>query len=86
MGELIFFIILIAVAVIGVFLFWGTVIYIIVRIFRSDTGLTGAQKVGLAAGLLQLFSRRGSGSTDLMDTQAGNMAAGAGIDLNDRQY
>jgi hypothetical protein len=86
MGELIFFIILIAVAVIGVFLFWGTVIYIIVRIFRSDTGLTGAQKVGLAAGLLQLFSRRGSGSTDLMDTEAGNMAAGAGIDLNDRQY
>ena len=85
MGEFTFYAVIVVVSVIGVFLFWGAVIYIIVRIFRSS-GLTGDQKVGIAAGLLRLFSRGGGGSTDLMDTRAGGMAAGEGIDLNDRRY
>jgi hypothetical protein len=86
MGELIFYAIIVGISIIGVFLFWGAVIYIIVKILRSNSGLTGEQKVGLVAGLLQLFSRGSGGSTDLMDTRAGNMAAGAGIDLDDRRY
>lgn len=89
MDDFIFlYIVLAIVGVVGFFLFWGAVIYIIVRIFRSNSGLTGMHKAGLAAGLLQLISRGGGGggSTDPMDSRAGSIAAGEGIDLNDRRY
>ncbi|UCD57688.1 MAG: hypothetical protein JSV16_00850 [Candidatus Hydrogenedentota bacterium] len=73
--------------VIGVFgfvLFWGAVIYFIIRFLRSNSGLSTEQKLNMVARGMQAYSGRG-GSSDLMDTQAGSVAASQGIDLNDNR-
>jgi len=72
--------------VIGLVVFWGGVIYLVVKFLKSDSGLTKAQKYDLLAKGMQAYSGRGPGSSDPMDSKAGSMAASAGIDLNDRRY
>jgi hypothetical protein len=66
-------------------LFWGTVIYFVIRFLRSKSGLSTGQKLNIITKGMQAYSGRG-GSGDLMDTEAGNVAASQGIDLNDNRY
>ena len=73
-------------AVIGLVLFWGGIIYLIVKFLRRDSGLSKAQKYDLLAKGMQAYSGRGGGSSDPMDSKAGSLAASEGIDLNDRRY
>ena len=78
------YVIFLVIVVIWFVLFWGVVIYFIVRFFKSDSGLSTQQKMDIVAKGMQAASGRGS-SGDLMDSNAGSVAAGAGIDLNDKQ-
>jgi len=78
--------ILFVIGVIGFVLFWGTVIYFIIKFLRSDSGMSKGEKYGLLAKLFQAYSGRGGSSGDLMDTKAGSVAAGLGMDLNDKKY
>lgn len=68
-------------AILGLVLFWGVVIYFIVKLFRSNSGLSTQQKIDLVSKGLRAYSGRGS-SGDLMDTKVGSVAASEGIDLN----
>jgi len=78
--------ILFVIGVIGFVLFWGTVIYFIIKFLRSDSGMSKGEKYSLLAKLFQAHSGRGGSSGDPMDTKAGGVAAGLGIDLNDKKY
>lgn len=69
---------------IGFVLFWGSVIYFIIKFLRSDSGMSKGEKYNLLAKLSQAHSGRGGSSGDLMDTKAGGVAAGLGMDLNDK--
>jgi hypothetical protein len=77
--------IFLVVGVIGFVLFWGAVIYFIIKFLRSPSRLSKAQKYDLLAKGMQAYSGRGGGSRDLMDSQAGSLAASEGIDLNDNR-
>jgi hypothetical protein len=63
-------------------LFWGAVIYFIVRFFRSKSGLSTQQKMDILAKGMSAYSGGRGGSGSLMDTQAGSVAASQGIDLD----
>lgn len=80
------YLILLILGVFGFVLFWGTVIYFIVKFLRGDSGMSRGEKYGFLARLFQAYSGRGGSSGDLMDTEAGSKAAGVGIDLNDKNY
>lgn len=53
--------IFLVIGVIGFVLFWGAVIYFIIRFLRSDSGLSRAQKYNLLAKGMQAYSGRGGG-------------------------
>lgn len=72
------------VAILANVIFWGTIIYFVVRFLRSKSGLSTEQKLNIITKGMQAYSGRG-GSDDLMDTKAGSAAASHGIDLNDRR-
>ncbi len=73
--------ILLVFALIGLVLFWGAVIYFIVKFFRSKSGLSTQQKIDIVSKGMGAISGSGS-SGDLMGTKAGSAAASQGIDLN----
>ncbi len=76
------YIILLVFAAICFLLFWGAVIYFIVRFFRSKSGLSTRQKMDILAKGMNAYSGGGGGSGSLMDTQTGGVAASQGIDLD----
>ena len=75
--------IFLVIALIGLAVFWGAVIYLIVRFLRSKSGPSTAQKLDIVARVLSAASGRRPGSIDPMETKAGSAAASVGIDLND---
>ena len=77
--------IFLAIGIIGFVLFWGAVAYLVIRFLRSGSGLSKAQEYDLLAKGMQAYSGRGGSSEDLMDSQAGSVAASEGIDLNDNR-
>ena len=79
------YVIFLVIGVGGFLLFWGVVIYFIVKFFRSRSGLSTQHKMDILAKGMNAYSGGNSGSGDLMDTQAGSAAASAGIDLNDNR-
>ena len=76
------YLIFLVIGVICFLLFWGAVIYFIVKFFRSKSGLSTRQKVDILAKGMNAYSGGRGGSGSLMDTEAGSVAAGAGIDLD----
>lgn len=76
--------ILLVIAGICFLLFWGAVIYFVVKFLRSRSFST-RQKMDILAAGMNAYSGGRSGSGDLMDTQAGSAAASVGIDLNDNR-
>jgi hypothetical protein len=70
------------IALIGLAVFWGAVIFFIIRYLRSKSGPSTAQKLNNVARVLGAISGRSSGSIDPMETKAGSAAASVGIDLN----
>jgi hypothetical protein len=64
-------------------LFWGTVIYLVVKFLRGDTGMAQQQKLTLLARLMQLWSGRGGPSEPgPIESEVGDMASREGIDLH----
>lgn len=76
------YLIFLVIGVICFLLFWGAVIYFIVKFFRSKSGLSTRQKMDILAKGMNAYSGGRGGSGSLMDTEAGSVAAGAGIDLD----
>ena len=74
--------ILLVVVLIGLAVFWGAVIYFIIRYLRSKSGPSTAQKLNNVARILGAVSGKSPGSKDPMETKAGSAAASVGIDLN----
>jgi len=77
--------IFLVIGVIGFVLFWGAVIYFIIKFFKSDSGLSTKQKLDIVTKGMQAYPGRGGGSGDLMDSEVGSVAASEGIDLNDKR-
>jgi hypothetical protein len=77
--------ILIVIVIVGNIVFWGAVGYFIFRFFRGNSGLSTQQKMDMVARGMQAFSGRGGGTKNIMDSDAGRLAASEGIDLNDNR-
>jgi hypothetical protein len=68
----------------GVILFWGIVIYFVVKFLKSKSDFSTEQKLGILTRLMQAYSGR-PGGHDPMDSKVGGVAASQGIDLNDHR-
>ena len=73
------------ISAIGFVLFWGVVIYLVVKFLKSDSGLSTEQKLGVLTKLTQAYgSSRGSSEPGPVESSVRGMAASEGIDLNRR--
>jgi hypothetical protein len=74
---------LIALVIVSNILFWGFIIYFVIRIWRSKN-LTPEQKAALVAGGMTLASggRRASSEPGPVESDVRSMAASEGIDLD----
>lgn len=71
-----------ALSAIGFILFWGAVIYLVIKFFKSDSGLSTEQKLGVLTRLSSLYgSGRASSEPGPVETEVRGMAAREGIDL-----
>jgi len=75
-------IIVLVLVAISLVIFYGGIAYFISKFLRSDSGMPKEERYTLLAWLFNIFSARGGGSRDPMDTKAGGVAARHGFDLN----
>jgi hypothetical protein len=72
---------ILVVGAIGFVLFWGTVIFFVVRFFKSNNGLTRQQKLAVASSVMGVYSGRGGPyEPGPKETEARSTLAEAGID------
>ncbi len=74
---------LLIIVVVSLLLFWGGVIYFMVRIWRSNSGLSDQQKLGILTKVTQALSgRRPSSEPGPNETTVRGWASREGIDLD----
>ena len=71
------------ISLIGFLLFWGAVIYFVVKFLKSDSGMTKAEKYNFLARLMKAYSSRsGSSEPGPVESEIRGMASREGINLD----
>ncbi len=77
------YLIVLVLSVLGFVLFWGVIIYLVIKFLRGDTGLSSQQKLGILTQSVRMYSGgRGPSEPGPVESSVRGMAASEGINLD----